>query len=59
MDAAADLSLSTEPHRAYVTVMQGCDNYCSNCIVPYARGPEVSRDARRVIEEVRMHADNG
>ena len=38
--------------RAYVTVMQGCDNYCAYCIVPHVRGREVSRPAREVVAEV-------
>jgi len=41
------------PHRAGVTVMHGCDNYCSYCIVPYVRGREVSRAPSDVIAEVR------
>lgn len=37
---------------AYVTVMQGCDNYCAYCIVPYVRGRELSRPAEEVVAEV-------
>ncbi len=37
---------------AYVTVMQGCDNYCAYCIVPYVRGRELSRPADEVVAEV-------
>jgi tRNA-2-methylthio-N6-dimethylallyladenosine synthase len=37
---------------AFVTVMRGCDRYCSYCIVPYVRGPEVSRPADEVLREV-------
>ena len=36
----------------FVTVMQGCDNYCSYCIVPYVRGREVSRRFDDIMEEV-------
>jgi tRNA-2-methylthio-N6-dimethylallyladenosine synthase len=37
---------------AFVTVMRGCDRYCSYCIVPYVRGPEVSRPLDEVLAEV-------
>ncbi len=37
---------------AYVTIMYGCDNFCTYCIVPYVRGPQVSRDPQFIIEEV-------
>lgn len=59
MDTIPDTTLSAEPHRAYVTVMQGCDNFCSYCIVPHVRGPEISRRAESVIGEIRAHASQG
>lgn len=44
---------------AYVTIMQGCNNFCSFCVVPYLRGPEVSRPSQDVIDEVKALADHG
>lgn len=40
-------------HRAWVSVMYGCNNFCSYCIVPYVRGRERSRDSRAVLDECR------
>jgi tRNA-2-methylthio-N6-dimethylallyladenosine synthase len=43
----------------FVTVMQGCDNFCSYCIVPYVRGRELSRRSVDILNEVRQLADDG
>ena len=43
----------------FVTVMQGCDNFCAYCIVPHVRGREISRSAAKVVEEVRALAGAG
>ncbi|MBT0663175.1 tRNA (N6-isopentenyl adenosine(37)-C2)-methylthiotransferase MiaB [Geobacter pelophilus] len=43
----------------FVTVMQGCDNYCSYCIVPYVRGREISRRSADIIAEISQMAANG
>lgn len=44
---------------AFITVMRGCDNFCSYCIVPYLRGREVSRELADILEEVETLADHG
>ena len=44
---------------AMVTIMQGCENYCAYCIVPFVRGPEISRPPADVIAEVGKLAERG
>ena len=44
---------------AFVSVMEGCSRYCSYCVVPYTRGPEVSRPLEEVLAEVRGLAAQG
>jgi len=44
---------------AFVTIMEGCDNFCSYCIVPYVRGKEISRPSEEILKEVKCLAENG
>jgi tRNA-2-methylthio-N6-dimethylallyladenosine synthase len=58
-DADREVSVRAEPHRAYVTVMRGCDHVCAYCIVPFTRGRETSRPMDDVLSETRRLAEDG
>ena len=47
------------PHRAYITIIEGCDKSCAYCVVPFTRGPERSRTSGSVIDEARRLAEEG
>lgn len=47
------------PVSAFVSIIYGCDNFCTYCIVPYVRGREASRDKDTIIKEIRDLADKG
>jgi tRNA-2-methylthio-N6-dimethylallyladenosine synthase len=47
------------PHRAYITIIEGCDKSCAYCVVPFTRGPERSRSSASVMAETRQLAAAG
>ena len=49
----------TNPHRGYITIIEGCDKFCAYCVVPYTRGKERSRTSSSVLEEARQLAELG
>ncbi len=49
----------SETTRAYLKIQDGCNNFCTYCIIPYARGPLRSRPMQAVIEEATQLAENG
>ncbi|MCK5000586.1 MAG: tRNA (N6-isopentenyl adenosine(37)-C2)-methylthiotransferase MiaB [Anaerohalosphaera sp.] len=45
--------------QAFVRAMRGCNNFCTYCIVPYVRGPEISRPPHAIIEQIKKLTDQG
>ena len=43
----------------FVTIQEGCDKFCTFCVVPYTRGAEYSRDPKQILDEVKKLCDNG
>jgi tRNA-2-methylthio-N6-dimethylallyladenosine synthase len=64
-DRQTDQTFETEftarsnPHRGYITIIEGCDKFCAYCVVPYTRGKERSRTSDSVLAEARKIADLG
>ncbi len=54
-----EFTARTNPHRGYITIIEGCDKFCSYCVVPYTRGKERSRTSESVLGEARQMADLG
>src|SRR6516162_7218788 len=48
-----------EPHKAYVTIIEGCNEFCAFCVVPYTRGNERMRPKADILGEVREAAAHG
>ena len=54
-----EFTARTNPHRAYITIVEGCDKFCAYCVVPYTRGKERSRASDSVMAEARRIAETG
>ncbi len=54
-----EFTARTNPHRGYLTIIEGCDKFCAYCVVPYTRGKERSRTSHSILSEARRMADAG
>ena len=54
-----EFTARTNPHRGYITIIEGCDKFCAYCVVPFTRGKERSRTSESVLAEAHQMADLG
>jgi tRNA-2-methylthio-N6-dimethylallyladenosine synthase len=54
-----EFTARNNPHRGYITIIEGCDKFCAYCVVPFTRGKERSRTSESVLAEARQMADLG
>src|ERR1700693_1135373 len=54
-----EFTARTNPHRGYLTIIEGCDKFCAYCVVPFTRGKERSSTSDSVLAEARSMADLG
>jgi len=54
-----EFTARTNPHRGYITIIEGCDKFCAYCVVPFTRGKERSRTSESILAEARQMADLG
>lgn len=54
-----EFTARSNPHRGYITIIEGCDKFCAYCVVPYTRGKERSRTSSSVLAEAQRMAFSG
>lgn len=59
LDLSRSVSPADEVSQAYVRITRGCNKFCTYCVVPYTRGPEVHRPPQNIIDEVKKLVDAG
>jgi tRNA-2-methylthio-N6-dimethylallyladenosine synthase len=59
LDLSRSISPGDDVRQAYVRITRGCNKFCTYCVVPFTRGPEVHRPPQNIIDEVRRLADAG
>jgi len=58
-ESAGAIAERTIPAQSFVRIMRGCNKFCTYCIVPYVRGPEVSRQPKAILDQIKKLADSG
>src|SRR5688500_4124997 len=59
LDLSRSISAEDDVAQAYVRITRGCNKFCTYCVVPYTRGPEIHRPPQNIIDEVRRLSDAG
>ncbi len=59
LDLSRSISPGDDVAQAYVRITRGCNKFCTYCVVPYTRGPEVHRPPQNIVDEVKKLADAG
>src|SRR3954469_3426678 len=59
LDLSRSVSAEDDVAQAYVRITRGCNKFCTYCVVPYTRGPEVHRPPQNIVDEVKRLADAG
>ena len=53
------IAVRGDPVKGYITIIEGCNDFCAFCVVPYTRGHERMRAASEILDEVRLAAESG